>query len=94
MPLDLAGHHDQPALRVGQAIRTRPLASSYMVFEVHEHQIDGAATVFYFARVYADDRSSGAAYDRARAGISAQLNTSVFRAARPADGRHSVVCRF
>jgi hypothetical protein len=57
-------------------------------FEVHEHTTEGAATVFYFARVYVDDRSSGAAYQRARVGISAQLNTSVFRVARPADRRH------
>ena len=56
--------------------------------EVHEHTIDDAAAVFYFARVYADDRSSRAAYDRARAGISEKLNTSVFRVVRPADGRH------
>jgi hypothetical protein len=60
-------------------------------FEVREHAIDGAATVFYFARSYSDDRGSAAAYRRARAKIGAQLNTSVFRVVRPEDGRQLLI---
>jgi len=55
--------------------------------EIHEHKIDGAASVFFFARSYADDRSSAAAYERARAKISGKDNTSLFRVKAPADGR-------
>jgi hypothetical protein len=55
--------------------------------EIHDHKIDGAASVFFFARSYGDDRSSPAAYERARARISGQDNTSLFRVKTPADGR-------
>jgi hypothetical protein len=51
---------------------------------ISEYEIDGGATVFFFARGYTDDRSSAAAYERARAKID---NTSLFRAKAPADGR-------
>jgi len=44
--------------------------------------------VFFFARVYEDDRASAAAYDRARAKIRAGDNTSVFRVRTPDAGRH------
>ena len=47
--------------------------------EIHEHKIDGAVSVFFFARAYGDDRSSAAAYERARAKISGKDNTSLFR---------------
>jgi hypothetical protein len=53
--------------------------------EIHEHKIDGAASVFFFARTYGDDRRSAAAYERARAKISGQDNTSLFRVKAPAD---------
>ncbi len=57
-------------------------------FEIREHRIDGtAATVFFFARLYGDDRSSAAAYERARAKIGAQQNISMFRVATPDNGR-------
>jgi hypothetical protein len=55
--------------------------------EIREHKIDGAATVFFFARVYDDDLGSAAAYDRARPKINAQDNTSMFRVRTPDDGR-------
>jgi hypothetical protein len=55
--------------------------------DVREHKIDGAATVFFFARVYDDDLGSAAAYDRARPKISARDNTSMFRVRTPDDGR-------
>ena len=42
--------------------------------EIREHTIDSTATVFFFARVYEDDRASAAAYDRARAKIGARLH--------------------
>jgi hypothetical protein len=54
--------------------------------EIHEHKIDGAGSVF-FARSYGDDRGSAAAYERARANISAKDNTSLLRVKTPADGR-------
>lgn len=54
--------------------------------EIHAHKIDGAASVFFFARSYGDDRSSPAAYERARAKISGTDNTSLFRVKAPADG--------
>lgn len=59
-------------------------------FEIHEHRIDGAATAFFFARTYRDDRSSAAAYERARAKISAKDNTSRFRVRTAGDGHHLV----
>jgi hypothetical protein len=55
--------------------------------EIHEHKVYGAASVFFFARAYGDDRSSAAAYERARAKISGQDNTSLFRVKAPADRR-------
>jgi hypothetical protein len=55
--------------------------------EIHEHKIDGAVSVFFFARAYGDDRSSAAAYERARAKISGEDNTSLFRVTAPDDGR-------
>ena len=55
--------------------------------EIREHTIDATATVFFFARVYEDDRASAAAYDRARAKIGARANTSVFRVRLPMAGR-------
>ena len=55
--------------------------------EIHEHKIDGGASVFFFARTYGDDRSSAAAYERAQAKISGKDNTSLFRVKTPADGR-------
>ena len=55
--------------------------------EIHEHKIDGAASVFFFARTHGDDRSSAAAYERARAKISGKDNTSPFRVRAPDDGR-------
>jgi hypothetical protein len=55
--------------------------------EMPEHKIDGAATVFFFARTYGDDGSSAAAYERARAKISGKDNTSLFRVRAPDDGR-------
>ena len=55
--------------------------------KIHEHKIDGAGSVFFFARTYGDDRSSAAAYERARAKISGKDNTSLFRVKTPADGR-------
>ena len=55
---------------------------------ISEHEIDGGATVFFFARAYTDDRSSGAAYERGRAKISKTGNTSLFRVRTPDDGRH------
>ncbi len=60
-------------------------------FDIREHTIDGAVTVFYFARRYSDDRSSAAAYRRARAKIGAHLNTSVFRVVTPEDGRELLI---
>jgi hypothetical protein len=48
-------------------------------FEIHEHKIDGATNVFFFARTDGEDRSSAAAYDRARAKISGKDNTSLLR---------------
>jgi hypothetical protein len=58
--------------------------------EIREHTIDSTATVFFFARVYEDDRASAAAYDRARAKIGARDNTSVFRVQTP-DGRRQLL---
>jgi hypothetical protein len=55
--------------------------------EIREHKIDGAATVFFFARVYDDDLGSATAYDRARPKINARDNTSMFRVTTPDDGR-------
>ena len=55
--------------------------------EIHEHKIDGAASVFFFARTYGDDRSSAAAYERARAKLSGKDNTSLFRVKTPTEGR-------
>ncbi len=55
--------------------------------EIHEHKIDGAVSVFFFARACGDDRSSAAAYERARAKISGKDNTSLFRVRAPDDGR-------
>jgi hypothetical protein len=55
--------------------------------EIHEHKIGGGVSVFFFARSYADDRSSAAAYERARAKISGKDNTSLFRVRAPDDGR-------
>lgn len=55
--------------------------------EIHEHQLDDVTSVFFFARIYDDDRSSAAAYERARAKISAKDNTSLFRVRAPDDGR-------
>ena len=55
--------------------------------EIHEHKIDGVASVFFFARTYGDDCSSAAAYARARAKISGKDDTSLFRVTAPADGR-------
>jgi hypothetical protein len=60
-------------------------------FDIREHTIDGAATVFYFARRYSANRSSAAAYRRARAKIGAHLNTSVFRVVTPEDGRQLLI---
>jgi hypothetical protein len=62
--------------------------------EIHEHKVYGAASVFFFARAYGDDRSSAAAYERARAKISGKDNTSLFRVTAPDDGRQLlfVVC--
>jgi hypothetical protein len=62
--------------------------------EIHE-KIDGAVSAFFFARSYAEYRSSAAAYERARAKISGQDNTSRFRVTAPDDGRHLlfVLCR-
>jgi hypothetical protein len=54
---------------------------------ISEYEIDGGATVFFFARVYTDDRSSAAAYERGRAKISKTDNTSLFRVKAPGDGR-------
>jgi hypothetical protein len=54
---------------------------------ISEYEIDGGPTVFSFARAYTDDRSSGAAYERARAKISNTHNTSLFRVRTPDDGR-------
>lgn len=54
--------------------------------DIREHKIAAAAAVFYFARAYSDERSSAAAYERARAKISAQDNTSVFRVTSPTTG--------
>jgi hypothetical protein len=54
---------------------------------ISEYEIDGGATVFFFARAYTDDRSSAAAYERARAKIIGQDNTSLFRVRAPDDGR-------
>jgi len=51
--------------------------------EIRKHTIDDTATVFFFARVYEDDRASAVAYDRARAKIAARDNTSVFRVRTP-----------
>jgi len=56
--------------------------------EIREHTIDDTATVFFFARVYEDDRASAAAYDRARAKAGARDNTSVFRVRTPDGDRH------
>jgi hypothetical protein len=56
-------------------------------FEIHEHKIDGATSVFFFARTYGDDRSSAAAHERARAKINGKDNTSLFCVKAPADGR-------
>lgn len=55
---------------------------------ISEYEIDGGPTVFFFARAYTDDRSSGAAYERGRAKISKRDNTSLFRVRTPDDGRH------
>lgn len=55
--------------------------------EIHEHKIDGATSVFFFARTYSDDRSSAASYERARAKISGKDNTSLFRVRAPDDRR-------
>jgi hypothetical protein len=55
--------------------------------EIHEHKIGGGVSVFFFARSYADDRSSAAAYERARAKISGKDNTSLFRVRAPDDER-------
>ncbi len=55
---------------------------------ISEHEIDGGATVFFLARAYTDDRSSGAAYERGRAKISKTGNTSLSRVRTPDDGRH------
>jgi hypothetical protein len=55
---------------------------------ISQHEIDGGPTVFFFARAYTDDRSSGAAYERGRAKISKTGSTSLFRVRRPDDGRH------
>jgi hypothetical protein len=52
--------------------------------EIHERKIDSA---FFFARIYGDDRSSAAAYERARARISGMDNTSLFGVKTPGDGR-------
>jgi len=54
---------------------------------ISEYQIDGGITVFFFARAYTDDRSSAAAYERARAKISKSDNTSLFRVRAPDGGR-------
>ncbi len=55
---------------------------------ISAHEIDGGPTVFFFARAYTDDRSSGAAYERGRAKISKTDKTSLFRVSTPDDGRH------
>ena len=55
---------------------------------ISEYEIDGGPTVFFFARAYTDDRSSGAAYERGRAKISKTHNTSLFRVRTPDDGRY------
>lgn len=54
---------------------------------IREYEIDGGATVQFFARAYADDRSSAAGYERARAKISGKDSTSLFRVSAPDDGR-------
>ena len=56
-------------------------------FAIHEPKIDSAASVFFFARLYGDDRSSAAAYVRARAKINGKEDTSLFRVTAPDDGR-------
>ena len=60
---------------------------------ISEYEIDGTATVFFFARTYADQRSSAGAYERGRARIGQKDNTSLFRVMAP-DGRQMlfVVC--
>lgn len=55
--------------------------------EIHDHKIDGAGSVFFFARGYGDDCGSAAAYERARANISGKDNTSLLRVKTPADER-------
>jgi hypothetical protein len=55
---------------------------------IGKYEIDGGPTVFLFARAYADDRSSAAAYERGRAKISKRDNTSLFRVRAPDGGRH------
>jgi len=57
------------------------------VLGVSEYEIDGGATVFFFARAYADDRSSAAAYERGRAKISKTDNMRLLRVKAPDDGR-------
>jgi hypothetical protein len=50
--------------------------------------------VFFFARAYADDRSTAGADERGRARVSKRDNTSLFRARAPDGGRQMlfVVC--
>jgi hypothetical protein len=57
-------------------------------FDIREHKIEGTAPVFFFARVYSDELTSAAAYDRAKAKIGARDNTSLFRVKTPDDGRN------
>jgi hypothetical protein len=54
---------------------------------ISEYEMDGGATVFFFARAYTNDRSSAAAYERGRAKISKTDNTSLFRVKAPGDER-------
>ena len=55
---------------------------------ISEQEIDGGPTVFFFARAYTDDRSSGAAYERGRAKIGNRDITSLFRVRTPDDEWH------
>ncbi len=62
---------------------------------ISEYEVDGGPTVFFLARDYTDDRSSGAEYERGRAEIIKTDNTSLFRVRTPDDGRHILfVLRF
>jgi Cation transporting ATPase, C-terminus len=68
--------------------RPRGLASSKQMdaSEIHEHNIDGAASVFFFARTCGDDLAPQQRTS-VRAKISSRDNTSLFRVKTPADGR-------